>query len=134
MGRRILGAITVATFGTLLSYGAIAAATRPQVDPDPATATAPAPTPEAAVAQLVQATGAAYAGDCATTQSPDDAGKVCSRFVAERSDLRAYMLGRTFSEFNEWAFVKQVAGGWEPAGTAPQDPLSAGDEVPWPPE
>ena len=134
MSHGILAAMAVASLGTVLLSGGLTAATRPQVAPDQATATAPATTPEAALEQLVRATGAVYAGDCATTRSPEDIGKICSRFVAERDSRRAYMLGRTFSEFSAWAFVQQVAGGWEPAGTAPLDPFATSVVVPWPPE
>jgi hypothetical protein len=120
MERSSLVAIVSATLVSLLLHGAGAAAT------------APATTPEAAVAQLVQETGATYAGDCATTQSPADVGKVCSRFIAVQGSLRAYWLGRTFSEFQTWAFVEQDASGWEPVGTVPLDPQATGDDVPWP--
>lgn len=112
----ILGTIVV----SLLLHGAGTAAT------------APATTPAVAVAHLVQDTGATYAGDCATTQFPDDAGKICSRFIAAQGNLRAYWLGRTFSEFSMWAFVEQGASGWEPVGTVPLDPQATGADVPWP--
>src|SRR5437879_6165392 len=90
MRRALLVALPITLLGTLLTCGAVVVATPPQADPAPATAT-----PDAAVAQLVRSTGASYAGDCATTSFPDDAGKVCSRFVAARGSVRAYLLGRT---------------------------------------
>ena len=133
MGRGILVALTLATLSALPLGRAAAVATRPQTAHGPAKALAASTTPEAALAQLVAGTGASYAGDCSTTRAPEDIGKVCSRFVAARATLRAYMLGRTFSESSAWAFVQQVGGGWEPAGTVPLDPYAANGEVPWPP-
>src|SRR5205814_1297935 len=111
-----------------------AATPRPQADPDPTALIPATTTAEAAVAQFVQATGASYAGDCAATRSPDDLGKVCSRFVAERGNRRAYLLGRTFSEFSAWAFVQQGAEGWTVVSTAPLDLTDTSDAVPWTPE
>src|SRR5687767_5303506 len=64
-----------------------------------------APSPEAAVRTAVELSGDVYAGDCAATISPRDAGKVCSRLVAEQDGARAYLTGRTFSEFSRWVFV-----------------------------
>ena len=92
----------------------------------------PAADPETVVCQTVVANGAVYAGDCAATRSPEDVGKVCSRFVAQRGSLRAYLTGRTFSEFSLWVFVERTRAGWLPAGSAPLDFAAPDLEIPWP--
>lgn len=97
-----------------------------------ATAAPAAATAEEAVRQAVERDGAVYAGDCAATRSPQDAGKVCSKPVNERDGVRAYLTGRTFSEFSTWVFVEQTAAGWQVAGTAPLDFFSQSLEIPWP--
>lgn len=89
--------------------------------------------PEAVVAAVVAARGDRYAGDCAATQSPRDIGALCSRLVAERDGVRAYLLGRTFSEFGWWLFVGRADAGWHAVGTAPLDFLDLSGTVPWPP-
>ncbi len=87
---------------------------------------------EGAVCVLIQATDSVYAGDCAATESPRDIGKVCSKFIAQRGALRAYLVGRTFSEFSAWVFVEQTRDGWIPLGTAPLDFAAPVLVVPWP--
>lgn len=87
---------------------------------------------EDAVCAVVQAGDSVYAGDCAATVSPRDIGKVCSKFIAQRGSLRAYLLGRTFSEFSSWVFVEQTRAGWAPFGTAPLDFAAPSLVVPWP--
>src|SRR4051812_36540809 len=70
-------------------------------------------TPEEVVRSAVEAGGQVYVGDCADTVSPRDIGKVCSRLVAEQDGIRAYLTGRTFSEFSNWVFVALATGeGW----------------------
>jgi hypothetical protein len=91
-----------------------------------------APTAEEALRRHVEGEGGAYASDCAATRSPRDLGKVCSRFIAERDGLRAYLIGRTFSEFSTWVFVEQTSAGWRVAATAPLDFFSQSLDVPWP--
>ena len=66
-----------------------------------------AATPEAAIAAAMQTSATLYAGDCATASSPQNLGQSCSKFVAQRADTRAYLTGRTFSEFSAWMFVQQ---------------------------
>lgn len=101
-------------------------------EPVAATAGASAPSAEEAVRQAIESTGATYAGDCATTQSPRDLGKICSKLIDTRGSMRAYLTGRTFSEFSQWLFVEQTAGGWRTAGTAPLDFHTTSIEIPWP--
>lgn len=83
-----------------------------------------------AVAAAVAQDGAAYAGDCAGTVSPRDAGKVCSKLVDERDGMKAYLVGRTFSEFARWVFVAPSADGWRVVLTTALDPFAS--DVPWP--
>lgn len=85
-----------------------------------------------AVQRAVEDRGAEYAGDCAATRSPQDVGKVCSKLVEERGAQRAYLTGRTFSEFNTWVFVEQTPSGWRFAGDAPLDFFATSIEIPWP--
>ncbi|MBI2759798.1 MAG: hypothetical protein HYX51_00020 [Chloroflexi bacterium] len=84
------------------------------------------------VRQAVEFTGMAYAGDCAATQSPRDIGKVCSKLIGERDGMRAYLTGRTFSEFSTWVFVEQTSAGWQLAGTTPLDFFAVTETIPWP--
>lgn len=97
-----------------------------------AESTVPAATPEDAVRQSVEAAGEQYAGTCDQTVAPRDLGKTCVCFIAEQDGIRAYLAGRTFSEYGRWVFVARVAGGWQPAGTALLD-FFAQPDIPWPP-
>jgi hypothetical protein len=98
-----------------------------QTAPSPATATA-----AEVLRQVVERGGGRYAGDCAATRSPEDRDTICSKLVGERGDLRAYLLGRTFSEFSTWAFVEQTPSGWRFAGAAPLDFFAFHIAIPWP--
>jgi hypothetical protein len=89
------------------------------------------PTPEEAVRAAVEAGGEASAGDCAGTVSPRDLGRVCARLVAERAGTRAYLVGRTFSEFDRWVFVAPAGDGWQVVGVAPLD-FRGPPDPPWP--
>lgn len=91
-----------------------------------------AESPEQAVAAAVTARGALYAGDCGQTVSPRDLGKVCSRLVDERGGVRAYLVGRTFSEFNTWLFVARSGDGWQTVGEVPLRFESESIDIPWP--
>jgi hypothetical protein len=93
---------------------------------------AAAPTAEAAVGLVVAGFGTAYAGDCAATRSPDDIGKACSKFVAEQAGVRAYLAGRTFSEYRVWIFVQQNAAGWQLVDTQSLDESASSPTIPWP--
>ena len=122
------------TAALLLSFALVgcasAAAARPadaEAPPDDVAAT-----PEEAVRRAVEARGTAYAGACAASRSPGDVGKTCATLVAERPGLRAYLVGRTFSEFAEWLFIERVGGGWRLAGRVPLDLRDTSGAVPWP--
>ena len=119
----------VIAVGLLLMLAGCTAAPKLRAE---AASAVPAATAEDAVRQAVEATGGVYAGDCAATRSPQDVGKVCSKFVEDRGPVRAYLTGRTFSEFSQWVFVEQTAGGWVLAGSAPLDFFATSIEVPWP--
>jgi hypothetical protein len=84
------------------------------------------------VLEAVAATGATYAGDCTDAVSPANIGQFCSRFVAQRATLRAYLAGRTFSEFSAWVFVRQTPSGWVPIGAQPAMDDASPLNVPWP--
>jgi hypothetical protein len=91
-----------------------------------------AATPEDAIRLVVEAGGQTYAGDCAATRSPQDAGKTCSKLIEERDGMRAYLAGRTFSEFSTWIFVEQTNSGWQSLGTEPLDFFATSIQIPWP--
>jgi hypothetical protein len=128
MGKRITLALCAGTALLALAVTAVVAA--PLIQEAPAAATA---TPEQAVAAAVQTNATAYAGDCAAMSSPQDLGKVCSKFVAQHATMRAYLTGRTFSEFSAWVFVEQSTNGWRLVSTAPFDSAAMTMSVPWPP-
>jgi hypothetical protein len=96
------------------------------------TALATAVSPDVAVRQAVEARGERYAGDCAATVAPRDIGMTCSRLIADEGGRRAYLTGRTFSEFSRWLFLADGAGSWRIAGEAPLDFSSPSLDVPWP--
>jgi hypothetical protein len=87
---------------------------------------------EQAVAAAIVADGARYAGNCADTVSPRDIGAVCSRLVEQRGSVRAYLVGRTFSEFSTWLFVVGDGERWQVLGQAPLRFHSDAIEIPWP--
>ena len=91
-----------------------------------------AATPEGAVQDTLEAAGTAYAGDCAATVSPRDIGKVCSRLVEERDGMRAYLIGRTFSEFTTWVFVGSTDTAFTVVSEAPLCFECLSMEIPWP--
>jgi hypothetical protein len=91
-----------------------------------------AESPEQAVAAAVAATGSQYAGDCADTVSPRDIGKVCSRLVEQRGGVRAYLVGRTFSEYSTWVFVTRAGDGWQLLAEVPLRFHTESIEIPWP--
>jgi hypothetical protein len=45
---------------------------------------------------------------------------------------RAYLTGRTFSEYSTWVFVSRTPAGWSVAGTAPLDFFATEEVIPWP--
>jgi hypothetical protein len=91
-----------------------------------------AATPEEAVTFAVESLGGTYAGACDATRTPESRGKICSRYVAACGDLRAYLLGRTFSEYNTWLFIVQAHDGWHFDRTEPLGLTDSLTNVPWP--
>ena len=89
-------------------------------------------TPGAAIAAHAAATGVPYAGACEETRSPEDIGRVCFRLVEERDDMNAFLLGRTFSEFDRWLFVERRASEWVVVTEAPLDFHDTSGRIPWP--
>ena len=120
--------------GLTLGLGACALAgdrPKPVSAAEPFTAVASA-SPVEAVAAFVQKEGETFAGSCEDTVSPRDIGKVCVRFVEERGGERAYLIGRTFSEFSTWVFVAQSSSGWNVAASTPLDFHDLSMTIPWP--
>jgi hypothetical protein len=89
-------------------------------------------TPDDALQALTGMLGFSYAGDCVTARSPEDIGRVCTTFVDEQGGVRAYIAGRTFSEYSLWLFIQEGSTGWQPAGTAPFDFFAPTLDPPWP--
>jgi hypothetical protein len=88
--------------------------------------------PESAVRRLVESHGATYAGDCGGTVSPRDIGATCSKLIGEERDVKAYLVGRTFSEFTDWVFVQVTGrGDWRIVAETPLD-FHNDDSIPWP--
>lgn len=92
-----------------------------------------AATPDEAVQFAVQHLGGTYAGACeGAARSSESRGKMCSRYVAACGDVRAYLLGRTFSEYNTWLFIVQAHDGWHFARTESLALTGSLTDVPWP--
>ena len=89
-------------------------------------------TPEAAVQRLVESSGAVYAGDCALTVSPRDIGARCSKLAGEERGVQAFLVGRTFSEFDRWVFVARDGAEWSVLAEAPLDLQHDSPTIPWP--
>jgi hypothetical protein len=133
MTRLRRSAVTPLLAGLLLGLGAVAlihGATRGSTETEPSEAAQT--TPEAAVGTFVQSSGGIYAGPCEQTRSPEDIGKICSRFIEERNGVQAFLTGRTFSEFSTWVFVTQEAAVWTVIGSAPLDFFDTTMTIPWP--
>lgn len=101
-------------------------------EPITAAVVATVASPTEAVAGFVEAGGNSFAGNCDETVSPRDIGKVCARFIEEQDGTRAYLLGRTFSEFSTWVFVTQTNQGWSVAESAALDFHDMTMTIPWP--
>lgn len=134
MGQRTITTLVMAALGVALAFGT--ALVQPIAAHHP-TADAPSiqalyQTPDAAMRASVESTGRVYAGDCTNTTSPQDLGKTCSKFVAARGAMSAYVAGRTFSEFTAWLFIEQTPAGWQVVGTASVDFQTAPAVIPWP--
>ena len=92
-----------------------------------------AESPESAVRQLVESRGATYAGDCGSTVSPSDIGATCSKLIGEQREVKAYLVGRTFSEFSDWVFVTDSGrGDWRIVAETPLDLRNDDGTIPWP--
>lgn len=110
--------------------GAPAATATPEVTPTVPTGSLQ----ESAIVQYVQTTqGSAYAGSCANADASADTGKICSAYRGEREGVHAFVIGPTFSEGSEWAFVEMQGGAWRVVTTTPITPESAAvPGIPWP--
>ena len=130
-GRRVIWPVVAGALLALLSIACADSGAKLHAQSAPAT-TMTADSPDAAVRFEVESTGATYAGDCAATRSPEDVGKVCSKLADEQNGVRAYMTGRTFSEFSTWVFVQQSNSGWQVIGSKPLDFFDMSGTIPWP--
>ncbi len=125
-------AIALALVGILLGAGVVAGLTVGQAAPRTAPVQASAlASPEVAIAAFLTS-GEAYAGPCEQARSPEHLGMRCSRLVEEQDGVRAYLMGRTFSEFDRWLFVALTAAGWKVIGSALLDFHAVPMGVPWP--
>jgi hypothetical protein len=91
-----------------------------------------AETPQAAVQRLVEESGSVYAGDCAATVPSRDAGASCSKLAGEERGVHAFLVGRTFSEFDRWVFVARDAAGWQVIAERRLDLEHDSPLIPWP--
>jgi len=124
--RRVLILLTLPIL--LAGVGTIHAQTAPMAYP----AARPVATADAAVGEAVaQTPSAGYAGDCSGT-TPENRGQLCSKHVADKGPLSAYLIGRAFSEYTQWVFVQQTPSGWVPISGAPLDQSAMSLSVPWP--
>jgi hypothetical protein len=133
MTRLRRSALTPLLAGLLLGFGAVLVihgVSRGSTTREPSEAAQS--TPQDAVATFVRSSGGIYAGPCEQTRSPEDIGKVCSRYIDTRDGMQAFLIGRTFSEFSTWVFVRQDADGWSVAGSAPLDFNDTSMTIPWP--
>jgi hypothetical protein len=102
----------------------------------------PTPTPEpqttgaietvlATHAQTTQ--GKAFVPDCAAANPMADVDKICATARGERENMRAFVLGLTFSEGIEWVILTEAAGQWTVTDVIPLTADNAGvPGVPWP--
>ena len=90
--------------------------------------------PDEAVAQFVAAElpSASYIGTCETGIPGVDAGKLCSRFVAERDGVHAYLLAIYQTGVAIWVFVGWTDDGWQVFATADAPLDSNWSDPPWP--
>jgi hypothetical protein len=91
-----------------------------------------APSADEVVRVAVEDRGDRYAGDCAATELPRHLGQTCSRLIEEQGGRRAYLVGRTFSEFDRWVFVQETRNGWQLVREAPLDIVDDNGDIPWP--
>src|SRR5438067_1439319 len=68
--------------GAVLALGTLACAGgSPSISAETVSASAAFNSAEEAVRSVAESQGAAYAGDCASTRSPQDVGKICSKLI-----------------------------------------------------
>ena len=87
----------------------------------------------ALIAHVASTQETEYSGPCSEADATADVGKVCSIYRSEREGVHAFVLGLTFSEGFEWAFVAMQGGSWRVVETTPITPESAAvPGIPWP--
>lgn len=128
----ILALVILATLVSLSCFGGGGDKKEPAPQP---TATPPGSGPaEQALARYVETTlGKPYFEDCSKADTQRDVGKICSIFRGERGNLRAFVLGGTFSEGTQWAILEEKGGQWSVIQTPPITRDTAGiPGIPWP--
>jgi uncharacterized protein YgiM (DUF1202 family) len=102
--------------------------------PEPTAAGSQEGSPEATLERHVQSTLMKdFVADCAQADAARDAGKICAVFRGERDNLRAYVLGQTFSEGVQWTILEQRSGQWNVASvTNLNRDIAALPGIPWP--
>jgi hypothetical protein len=121
-------ALSAGTLGLVLALCVLAAPPRADAMLIPP----PVASPDEAVRLAVESMGQRYAGVCEAARSPGDFGALCSRFVATHGDVRAYLLGHTFSEFDTWLFIERGPNGWRFLRTESLGLSGSLSDVPWP--
>ena len=102
--------------------------------PEPTAASAFSGPSEEALARYVETTlGKSFLEDCSKADAQRDAGKICSTFRGQRENMRAYVLGLTFSEGTQWAIVEERNGQWSVVHAPVLNSDNAGvPGTPWP--
>ena len=99
-----------------------------------ATAFAPATAPEEVLRLYVERRlTVGFVPDCDDAKRPDDIGKQCAKFLAERNGLRAYQLGPALSEYTRLIILKPAGDTWAIENLEernPSEPPPPG--IPWP--
>lgn len=117
--------VTTATGSTVTSSGSTPTTTSTAS----ATSTTVATRPEDAIVAYLRP-GVRYIGSCDGADATTDVGAYCSRLLDDQVTTRVYAIGLTFSEFDTFLRVDQVAGGWVVGATAPID-QTTGMQSPW---
>jgi len=105
----------------------------PEPTPEPTQSSGSGPAEQALARHVETTLQKQYLEDCTKADAGRDAGKICSVFRGEREAMRAYILGITFSEFTQWAFVENRGGQWSVVSTTPITGDNAGvPGIPWP--
>ena len=129
------GILPPALFLVLVGVGCGGGEAEPTPTPTiEATATPDVSGPELALAQYVEETmSKILVEDCSTAVAEVDTGKICSILRGERGNLRAYILGLTFSEPFQWAILEDQGAAWRVVYSPAIKSVNTGiPGIPWP--